>query len=373
MMRRRSIVVQVFLAILLVALISVLITGLLTRGLLDEAFRTYLGHDSTTTMMRGPGMGRMMGVHEEAFLTDASRGIVLAAGMAVLLAAGAALILARSLSRPLSRLTKGALALADGDLEHRVEVEGPEEVVRLGSAFNEMADSLSDAESLRRRLVADVAHELRNPIAALRAQAEGMAEGVLIPDQSRLESVLEDLRQLSRLVDDLQELSVAEAGRLHYSLGQMDLVLLIEKEIDRARSNVTSGVSIDADLGGQLVVVADELRIGQVLRNLLSNAVRHTDKGSITIECRREATGVRVEVRDTGEGISAEDLPFIFERFWRADAARARETGGSGVGLAIARRIMQDHGGQLYATSERGVGTTVGFILPDVSSASPLS
>jgi len=246
-----------------------------------------------------------------------------------------------------------------------VDASGPREVGELADAFNEMADSLSEAEVLRRRLVADVAHELRNPVAALRAQLEGVAEGVLEMDDARAVSLVADVKQLSRLVEDLQTLSVAEAGRLPYLIEQIDMVEVVGAEIERARPNVHEGVSIavDADVQSHLVD-ADAARVGSVVRNLLSNAVRHTHDGSIIVAVRAGDGVVRVEVTDTGEGIPAEDLPFVFERFYRADSARAQDTGGAGIGLAIAKRIIEDLGGSMYASSEPGHGATVGFDLP---------
>jgi signal transduction histidine kinase len=228
-----------------------------------------------------------------------------------------------------------------------------------------MADSLSQAEVTRRRLVADVAHELRNPVAALRAQLEGVAEGVIVMDGVRADSLVDDVLHLSRLVTDLQELSIAEAGRLVYTRAPFDLAQIVQAEADRMRPLMTEGaeVIVTAD-GGPFMVDADEHRIAQVLRNLLSNASRHTVSGSVTIRVARVGTSARVEVIDTGEGIDEADLPHIFERFYRADTARASDTGGAGIGLAITRAIVQDHGGTVFAQSEPGSGATVGFELP---------
>jgi len=255
--------------------------------------------------------------------------------------------------------------LAGGDLAGRVKVSGPTEVAALGAAFNSMADSLEQAEILRRRLVADVAHELRNPIAAARAQAEGMAEGVLAADTARLESLVEDLQHLSTLVDDLQDLAVAEAGRMHYEMAPLDLGGLVRREADRARATAKQDVEVSVDApDGELVVTVDARRISQVLRNLLTNATRHTKSGSVTVSATRGEAVAEVRVIDTGEGIPAADLPHIFERFYRADSARAAATGGAGLGLAISKTIVEDHGGEMFAVSVPGAGTTVGFRLP---------
>lgn len=366
MRRSASLAWQVFLAALAVALLSVVVTGLMARTTLARAFETYLGVSAGAPM--GPpqrGLGMVLGVHEQAFMRSVDQGIIIAAVIAVALAAVGAFLLARYLARPLGELTEASQRIASGDLGQRVEVEGPAEVERLGEAFNEMASSLGEAEALGRRLVGDVAHELRNPVAALRAQVEGMSEGVLEVTEERLSSIVEDTTQLSRLVDDLQELSVAEAGRLRYEKIRFDVGELVARERERAEALSPENVRVGSHCPAHLYAIADERRIAQVVRNLLSNALRHTEAGEVDVVCAPSAEGVSVSVRDTGEGISEEDLPYIFERFYRADAARAKGTGGTGIGLAISKRIIEDHGGRMFATSELGKGSTVGFFLPD--------
>jgi signal transduction histidine kinase len=367
-MRGRSLFTGVLIALLGVTGVSVLVTGLVSRSTVEQAFGRYLrGEPGVRVPLTGPAVrfGQMvLGAAERDFLASMDRAILLAVVFAIAVAAVAAVLLARYLTRPLNRLTKAAETLASGDLAHRVEVAGPAEVEELGRAFNDMATSLSEAELLRRRLVGDVAHELRTPIASLRAQAEGMAEGVLAVDDARLNSVVEDTVQLSILVDQLQELSVAEAGRLEYSVDEFDLAVVVAREVERARDAARDGVEVDSACGEGTMVSADGERVAQVVRNLLSNAVRHTDSGSIAVACAPAEGGVEIIVSDTGEGIPDEDLPYVFERFYRADAARARETGGAGIGLALARRIVEDHGGRMWLDSERGEGTRAGFFLP---------
>jgi two-component system, OmpR family, sensor histidine kinase BaeS len=362
---RRSLLTQVLLAMAAVALLSVGIAGLVTRTQADSAFESYL---TKLPAGMGPGMGAgrriMLGGAEQTFLATVDRGILIGALVALALAGVAAIALAYYLTRPLERLTEAAQTLAGGELGHRVDVGGPAEVARLGAAFNEMAASLDEAESLRSRMVADVAHELRTPIATLRAQVEGVAEGVLAPDPARLASLVEDTRHLSRLVSDLQELSVAEAGRLRYDMAPLDLVALSCRAAERAAGLAPAGVAVVCTATGDAVVLGDEGRLTQVLRNLLDNALRHTEAGRIDVAVTRGPESVRVAVQDTGEGIPPNDLPYIFERFYRADAARARDTGGTGIGLAISRRIVGDHGGTLFAENAEGGGAVVGFTIP---------
>jgi len=363
---KRPLLLQAFFAMLVVALLTVGLSGLITRALFDSAFNSYLETLPAPMGGRGMGAGRqmMLGGAEQTFLSTVDRGILLGAAIGILLAAIAALAVAYYLTRPIGRLTTAARSLAAGDLTHRVDVGGPGEVASLGEAFNEMADSLAESEELRRRLVADVAHELRNPIASLRAQAEGIAEGVLPADEARLASLADDTRYLSRLVGDLQELSAAEAGQLRYEMQKLDLSALACAEVDRARAQEHPGVDLRCESTGPLVVEGDEGRLGQVMRNLLANALRHTETGGITVVCAAAAGTARVEVRDTGDGIPEADLPYIFERFYRADTARARDTGGSGIGLAVSRRIVEDHAGSVFASNGERGGAVVGFDLP---------
>ena len=369
-MARSGLFWRIFLGTLTVGLGSVLAVGLVSRNVFTTAFSAYLGAPAGThgRGMMGPGRTAVIGAAEQAFLSGVDRGVLLGGAVAILFAALAAFLLARALSAPLRTLEEGAAVLAAGDLSHRVDVTGPGEVVALGESFNSMAQALDDAEELRRRMVADVAHELRNPLTAARVQAEGIAEGVIPADRPRLESLVDDLAHLSRLVDDLQELALAEAGRLSYSMAPVDLGALARSEAERAGSHAGADVEIDARTpAGPVPVTGDEGRLAQVLRNLLSNAVRHTSAGgvvvAVTVDMERRSAEVRVT--DTGSGIAADDLPHLFERFYRADSARARDTGGAGLGLSFARRSGADHGGETCAESVgEGHGASVGFRLP---------
>lgn len=365
-MKRTSLTFQMFISILLVALGTALTVGLFARFALSAAFDRYLASIPTPGSGGRPHMGRvMLGAAEQSFIASVDKSVYIAALIAVAVATIVALLLAAHLSRPLRRLETAADELSQGELSHRVTVQGPLEVARLGDAFNRMADSLEEAEGLRRRLVADVAHELRNPLAAARAQAEGMAEGVIVADQARLDSVVDDLVHLSVLVEDLQELAIAEAGHLSYQMASTDLAGITRSELARAAGQSPDSVTVERlSDSASAIILGDERRLAQVMRNLLSNAVRHTANGLIRVTITSGPSEVRLEVIDTGEGIPAEELPHIFERFFRADAARASDTGGAGLGLAISRSIIRDHGGDMFAESELGVGTTVGFFVP---------
>ena len=235
-------------------------------------------------------MGRILVANaaDQAFRNSVNRGVFVGALVALSVAAIAAVILSRYLTRPLERLEQGALELASGDLSHRVDVRGTGRGGRAGRGVQLDGGLARGGRGASPRLVADVAHELRNPIAAARAQAEAMAEGVLPCEPERLASVVEDLGHLSRLVNDLQELVAAEAGSLHYVMEPLDLAVLARREAERARLAAIEGVEVRAGTSGQVIVEADEGRLSQVVRNLLSNALRHTSSGSVVLRVSAE-------------------------------------------------------------------------------------
>jgi len=272
---------------------------------------------------------------------------------------------------PLINVMTAADAVADGDLSVRVPERGPGEFRRLSESFNRMVDKLASADQQRRNMTADVAHELRTPIHILRGNLEGLLDGVYEATPEQIESMLDETRLLSRLVDDLQTISLAEAGQLHLNLEQVNIAELLADVrtsfIGQAEElGVTLMVDVeDADLTVDLTVNADAGRLDQVLGNLVANALRYTRAETcIRLEAESSTNGVRLRIRDEGQGIPPEDLPFIFDRFYRADKSRTREEGGSGLGLAIARQIIQLHQGKISVESELGKGTTFTIDLP---------
>lgn len=288
-----------------------------------------------------------------------------AAGVAVLAIAGTAL-LSRRVLRPIGRLTEAAGRLGRGDLRSRVAVVGSDELAELGRSFNRMADSLQRGEERQRRLVADVAHELRTPLANLRGYLEALKDGVIEPDAELFASLHEEAVLQQRIVDDLQDLALAEAGALAYHRTVIDLAELLETT--RAAHHAVAeaaGVRLLVAAPSPVLVHADPDRLRQVLGNLVSNALRATPSGgSVTLAAGSAGGRVVVRVADTGTGIAPGSLPHVFDRFWRADSARGRRTGGSGLGLAIVRQIVTDHGGTIAVTSQLGDGTTFTITLP---------
>jgi signal transduction histidine kinase len=296
-----------------------------------------------------------------------NRAFLLAAAASGVGALALALLLSRRIVSPVEALTVAAHNMEKGDLSQRVDVHSSDEIGELGRAFNAMADSLNRQENLRRTMVADVAHELRTPLSNIRGYLEAVRDRVVQPDEKVVDSLYEEAMLLTRLVNDLQELALAEAGQLKLARRPADIRALIEKTLTALRPQLAAkGIEAKVSLPEQLPEVeVDPERIGQVLHNLLDNAVHYTPQGGeIAVEAAQGENEIEVRVSDDGPGIPPEHLPYVFERFYRADRARARATGGAGLGLAIVKQLVQAHGGQVRAESETGKGATFTFTLP---------
>jgi len=277
------------------------------------------------------------------------------------------LILSRRILSPIKALTEATRRLGQGDFSQRLELKDKGEVGELARAFNSMAGDLERAEQLRRNMVADVAHELRTPLSNIRGYLEAVNDGMMKADAKAIQSLNEEANRLSRLVDELQELSLAEAGELKLQCQAEDISRLIDQSALAFQAQAAAkGVLLSTDLGEKLPPVnIDSQRMSQVLHNLLDNALAHTESGGyVTVSAMRKDDWIEVAVTDTGEGIPDEDLPNIFERFYRVDKSRARATGGSGLGLTIAKRLVEAHGVNIEVRSEPGKGTRFTFTLP---------
>ncbi len=276
-------------------------------------------------------------------------------------------VLSRHILAPVKALISATRHFGKGDFSRRVEPEDKGELGELAQSFNAMATDLERTERLRRNMVADVAHELRTPLSNLKGYLEAISDGVIEPDQKTIRSLHEEASTLSRLVDDLQELSLADAGEIKLEKQPVDIIALIKDTTAGMQAKAdTRGIILSTDLPENLPTVnIDAHRVKQVLSNLLENAVAHTDKGGrIAISAGQREKQIEVSVSDTGEGIPAKDLPLIFERFYRVDRSRTRKTGGSGLGLTIAKRLVEAHGGTIDVQSEPGKGSTFTFTIP---------
>jgi signal transduction histidine kinase len=310
---------------------------------------------------------------EAQFVTSVNHSLLIAMVVGGLVALLLTLFLSSSIVGPVDALTRAARAMEKGDLSQRVPATASGEVGELARAFNAMADGLDRLEQLRRNMVTDVAHELRTPLSNVRGYLEALKDGVIQPTPELIASLHEEALLLNRLVDDLQELSQAEAGQLSLVRQPVSLQPLVEKSVYLAEPNaLAKGVTIRVDIPADLPCIdADAERISQVLGNLLTNAITGTPPGGqVEIRAKRVDSQVQVSVCDTGVGIDPEHLPYVFERFYRADRSRTRATGGAGLGLAIVKQLVEAHGGRVGITSQVGAGTTVSFTTPLAGSSS---
>ena len=268
----------------------------------------------------------------------------------------------RRTAAPIADVMEAASRVREGDLSARAPERGAPDVRDLVRSFNAMAERLETDESRRRNLLADVTHELRTPLSVIRARVEGLRDGVYTSDDEHLALIEEETRVMARLLDDLQLLSNAEAGALRLHRERTAPVDLVDVAIGAHRDDATAnGVSLTGDTAPSLPMLdVDPLRIGEVLTNLLTNAIRHTPAGgAVTVRASPDGDGVAFEVIDTGTGIAPEELERVFDRF-----AKAPDSRGSGLGLAIARSLVLAHGGEISASSPPGGGTTIRFVLP---------
>ena len=313
------------------------------------------------------------GVLRQEVIDRVNRAVVLGGSIALIAALLIGYIVVRAVTRPIEQLTTAAHALSLGNLTTRVQVDehparlGSDELSDLGSAFNTLADHLQQAERLRRDMTADIAHELRTPLTVIRGNLEAMIDGVYPLDAEHLLPALNQVNLLARLIEDLRTLALAEAGQLPLVKRPIDLSALIASalasfEAQAAAQQVALRSEVALDLPR---IEVDPDRIQQTVAILISNALRYTPaNGTITLGAKAEADCVLIEVADTGSGIVAEDLPHVFERFYRADKSRSRAAGGSGLGLAIAKGIVEAHGGSISVTSQIDQGTRMLVSLP---------
>jgi signal transduction histidine kinase len=303
---------------------------------------------------------------------------VLGCGLAMalpLLAVFLAIRAFRSVATPLASVMAAADAVAEGDLSVRLPESGSGEFRQLAQSFNRMTQELERAEQRRRNLTADVAHELRTPLHIIQGNLEGILDGVYEPTEAHIEAMLEETHLLSRLVDDLRTLSLAEAGQLELVLEPVDVAELLADVLTSFSGQAdAAGIALDLSTNGDsepMIVSADVGRLDQVLGNLMVNALRHTPPGGIVrLVAVPRPGGVRISVIDTGEGIPPEQLPYIFDRFWRGDRSRSHVEGSLGLGLAIAQQLVHAQGGQIQVESKPAEGTSFIIDLPADAGAS---
>jgi signal transduction histidine kinase len=323
------------------------------------------GMMSTTTSVQSP---------EGDFLGRTNSYLWIAGIIAIIVALLLGIFLTRQITRPLRALNTGAKHISEGDLSHRVKIHSRDEIGQVAESFNNMAFKLENSEQSRRQLVSDVAHELRTPLTIIQGTVDGIEDEVFLPDKEHLDSIKEQTTLLTHLVNDLRDLSLAESGQLKLELQPTNMVELVQRKLSQFQFSAQKK-NIRLNLGDfpkLPEIKIDSKRIEQVLGNLLSNAIRHTpEDGQITISLRMAPSEDKarkndliIAIADTGEGIAAEHLPHLFDRFYRVETSRSRSDGGVGLGLSIVKQMVQAHGGHVWAESQLGHGSTFYVALP---------
>jgi two-component system sensor histidine kinase BaeS len=311
---------------------------------------------------------------EASFLADTTQAILYSALVATIIALLLGVLLARTLTRPIRELTLATRVLAKGELGQQVSVHTRDELGELAVSFNQMSADLARASELRRQMMADIAHELRTPLSLILGYTESLSDGKLPASQETFDIMHDEAQHLSRLVDDLRTLSLADAGELPLTRRSLDVPALLERVVSAHLPEAQRrGISLRVEPPPALPAVeADPGRMAQVLENLVSNALGYTPEGgqiSLSVEANKNTITLRVQ--DNGVGIAPEDLPFVFERFYRADKSLKRNGTESGLGLAIAKSIVEAHGGSISVESALDQGTTFTITLPVASVTSP--
>lgn len=368
---RRHLGWKLFLSYLIVIVVGTVVLASAAEFVVPAAFERHLAAMAAI-------MGNTSVEMEQNLFTNfrhaVNEALTLAALAAFLVALAASLFVSRRIVAPVREMLVASQHIAEGHFRERVDVPGDapwgelDELGRLAVSFNQMAAQLERIEATRRELIGNVAHELRTPLATIKGSMEGLIDGVLPAEASTFQQIYREADRLQRLVYDLEELSRVEAGAFELNVRPVRLYNLIQATVARLghqfeEKRVTLETQLPADLPP---VRADEDRIGQVLLNLVGNALQYTPTGGrVRVTARRHEAEVHISVSDNGVGIAAEHLPLIFTRFYRVDKSRARVGGGSGIGLTIAKHLVEAHGGRIWAESPGpGQGSTFTFTLP---------
>lgn len=349
--------------------VIVMVVGLLTLLAISKIssprfFAVYLKQIEVGGLRVGQVRTQLIRSFDDAWSKGAFWSVVVGASTAGALS----YLVSKRIVQPLIQMEEITKKFAAGNLEARVPSHEIPEVDQLATSFNRMAATLEGMEQRRRELVSDLTHELRTPLTVLKGYLEGLADGTIEPTPEIYERLSCETTWMQRLVNDLQELSKMEAGYLPIDARPIELQPLLGSIVQRFADQLTEEspqILMDCPLEMPRVS-ADPERVEQILVNLIGNALRYTSKGSVVVKVSLEQDKVWIAVIDTGQGIAPDDLPHVFERFWRADRSRDRHSGGTGIGLAICRRLVELHGGTIQVQSEMGKGSTFRFSLPIV-------
>jgi two-component system, OmpR family, sensor histidine kinase BaeS len=370
---RSHLTAKLFFSYLLVILIGMTAIWITTRFTTPAAFNRHLRFMEERIGGQGMGFGHggqagMMADFYRNFQTSFNESLIVAFVAASLVGLMASYALSRSIIAPVQSMKNASQRIAEGHYDERVDSQGTDELSQLAASFNRMAEQLEQVETMRRRLIGDVAHELRTPLTAIKGSAEGLMDGVLTANAETYQQIHNEAERLNKLVSDLQELSRVESKAIPLDIQPVGISRLLDTAAKRMQfqfdeKRVALNVNLPHD---PILVLADEDRVLQVLTNLLGNALQYTPQsGTVTVTVEREKSAAKFSIRDTGIGIPPKHLAHIFDRFYRVDKSRSRAHGGSGIGLTIAKHLVEVQGGRIWAESEgENKGSVFIFTLP---------
>jgi histidine kinase len=373
---RRHLGIKLFLSYFIIIFVGILVLAASVEFIIPTAFDRHMAGMMDSAMMGMDMMGDTMGSDLFTSFRNAVNEALSRAALAAFIAAVAvSIFISRQVTAPVRAMMAASRHIAEGHYDQRVHVSGDpadgDELVQLAISFNQMAEKLAKTENMRRQLIGDVSHELRTPLTAIKGSMEGLLDGVLPPTPGTFQNIHREAERLQRLVADLQELSRVEAGAVSLKLEPRDIIPLIESVTQRLRVQFQEKrISLDLQIPPALPsVLVDEDRFSQVLINLMGNALQYTPEGGqVSLTAQKVDREIEVSVKDNGVGIPAEHLPNLFTRFYRVDKSRSRVGGGSGIGLTIAKHLVEAQGGRIWAESEgTGKGSTFTFTLQLVS------
>ena len=324
------------------------------------------GEKVGTVLVRVPGSETLLTKFDEDFRDKSYTAMIFAALIALIIAMVMGAIFARTIAAPVKKITNAAKALKEGDYSARTGMTGSDEIARLGNMFDLMADSVESNRKLERRLVTDVAHELRTPLMAIQSTVEAMIDGVFKPDAERLETLNSEVQRLSRLVDALLKLSRLESRTKPIEQKKVDLTEMLSSVVQTHQAYIhDAGLNLEFEYDPHVYVFGDADLLRQATANLISNAVRYTPEGgTITIMARKGDLMGQIVVKDTGIGLTPEEAKLVFQRFWRADSGRARATGGLGIGLSVVKEIVEQHNGWVRVEGRPNEGACFTIYIP---------
>ncbi|MFA5800911.1 MAG: ATP-binding protein [Thermoleophilia bacterium] len=370
MIRKIPIKWKLLLTYLVVVAVCLGVVIIVTRQLTISAYSDHV------RMMQGEGMmgnrvsGNMASDLIDAFRDALNISLLWAGLIAVPVAFVISIVISRRITRPIHDMALVTERIADGDYSQKVDVQSNDEIGSLAHSLNEMTEGLAESQKLKRELMANIAHELRTPLTSISGYMEGLEDGVVPANNETYQLVHREAARLSRLVDDLQRLSRAESGQEELDVVELPSELFIERVAKKLRPMfIEKDISLLLEFTpGTPALLVDEDKTDQVLVNLINNALNYTPSGGkVTLSARASGRMVQIDIADTGIGIDAEDLPYIFERFYRADKSRSRDRGGSGIGLTIAKKYIETLGGEISVSSTPGQGTIFTVLLPAVA------